>query len=57
MNYVIPTIMIATGVIVGICIGIGKVPQSALLLISPMIMFGVWIMGIAYVRRRFTVDR
>lgn len=57
MNYVIPTIMIATGVIVGACIGVGKVPQSALLLISPMIMFGCWIMAAAYVRRRFTVDK
>jgi hypothetical protein len=57
MNYVIPTIMIATGVIVGICIGVGKVPQGALILIAPMIMFGVWIMAIAHVRRRFTIDR
>lgn len=57
MNYIIPTIMIATGLIVGICIGVGKIEVSALLLIAPMIMFGCWIMAAAYVRRRFTVNR
>jgi len=52
MNYIIPTIMITTGVVVGICIGVGKVPQGALLLISPMILFGCWIMAVMYVKRR-----
>ena len=57
MNYIIPTCMIASGIVVGILIGVGKVDQSALLLIAPMIMFGVWILGMAYVRRRFTIDK
>ena len=56
MNYIIPVTMIATGVIVGICIGVGKIDVSALLLIAPMIMFGLWILGAVYVRRRFTKD-
>ena len=57
MNYIIPTCMIASGIVVGILIGVGKVDQSALLLIAPMIMFGVWILGMAYIRRRFTIDK
>jgi hypothetical protein len=52
MSYIIPFVMIGTGVVVGICIGLGKINVSALLLISPMIMFGCWIMAIAYIRRR-----
>jgi hypothetical protein len=52
MNYLIPSAMIATGVIVGICIGLGKVQQGALLLIAPMILFGCWILAVVYIRRR-----
>ena len=52
MNYLIPSAMIGTGVVVGICIGVGKVDVSALLLISPMIMFGCWILAVMYVKRR-----
>jgi hypothetical protein len=51
MNYIIPSAMIGTGMVVGICIGVGKVDVSALLLIAPMIMFGVWIMAVVYKRR------
>jgi hypothetical protein len=53
MNYIIPSAMIATGAIVGICIGVGKVQQGALLLIAPMIMFGVWILAVVYKRRDY----
>jgi hypothetical protein len=51
MNYLIPSAMIGTGIVVGAFIGIGKIDVSALLLISPMIMFGCWIMAVMYVRR------
>jgi hypothetical protein len=52
MNYIIPSAMIGTGVVVGILIGVGKIDVSALLLISPMIMFGCWILAVVYIRRR-----
>lgn len=57
MNYILPIAMIASGVIVGILIIVDKVQEGAWLVIAPMIMFGVWILAIAYVRRRFTIDR
>jgi len=53
MNYIIPSAMIGTGVVVGILIGLGKVDVSALLLISPMIMFGCWILAVVYKRRDY----
>lgn len=52
MNFVIPSAMIGTGVVVGICIWLGRVDATALLLIAPMILFGVWIMAVMYVKRR-----
>lgn len=52
INYLIPFVLIGTGVAVGILIGVGKIDVSALLLISPMIMFGVWILAIMYIKRR-----
>lgn len=52
MNYLIPFVMVGTGVAVGILIGVGKIDVSALLLIAPMIMFGVWIFAVMYVKRR-----
>lgn len=52
INYLIPFAMVGTGVVVGILIGIGKIDVSALLLISPMIMLGCWIMAVMYVKRR-----
>lgn len=52
VNYFISSTIIGTGIVVGILIGIGKVEVSALLLISPMIMFGVWIMAVDYTHRR-----
>lgn len=57
MNYILPVAMIASGVIVGILIIVDKVQEGAWLVIAPMIMFGVWILAFAYVRRRFTIDR
>jgi len=51
MNYIIPTAMIGTGVVIGILIGVGKVESTALLLIAPMILFGTWIMAVMYKRR------
>lgn len=54
MRYIIPFVMIGTGVTVGICMGLGKVDISALLLIAPMVMFGVWILAVIYVKRKFT---
>lgn len=51
MNYLIPFVMVGTGVAVGILIGVGKIDVSALLLIAPMIMFGCWIFAVIYVRR------
>ena len=53
MNFVIPSAMIGTGVVIGILIGVGKVESTALLLIAPMIMFGVWIMAVVYKRRNY----
>jgi len=53
MNFVIPSAMIGTGVVIGILIGVGKVESTALLLIAPMILFGVWIMAVMYVRRKY----
>jgi len=53
MNYIIPSAMIGTGVVVGIIIGLGKVDVSALLLIAPMILFGVWILAVVYKRRDY----
>jgi ATP/ADP translocase len=53
MNYVIPSVMICTGVIVGVLIGVGRIDASALLLVAPMVMFGVWIFAVMYVKRRF----
>jgi hypothetical protein len=55
MNYLIPSAMIGTGIVVGAFIGVGKIDVSALLLISPMIMFGCWIMAVMYVKRRGNV--
>jgi hypothetical protein len=52
MNYIIPSVMIGTGVVVGILIVVGKIDSSALLLIAPMILFGCWIMSVIYVKRR-----
>jgi hypothetical protein len=57
VTLVAPTSMVLSGVIVGILIGVGKVDVSALLLIAPMIMFGLWLLAFAYVKKRFTVDR
>jgi hypothetical protein len=51
MNYLIPSAMIGTGVVIGILIGVGKVESTALLLIAPMILFGTWIMAVMYKRR------
>jgi hypothetical protein len=53
MNYLIPSAMIGTGVVVGILIGVGKIDVSALLLIAPMIMFGCWILAVVYKRRDY----
>jgi len=52
MNYIIPSVMIGTGVVVSILIGVGKINVSALLLIAPMIMFGCWIIAVMYIKRR-----
>jgi hypothetical protein len=52
MGYLIPSAMIGTGIVVGILIGVGKVDISALLLIAPMIMFGIWILAATYVKGR-----
>lgn len=57
VTLIIPLGMVLSGTIVGILIGVGKVDASALLIIAPMIMFGVWLLGFAYVRNRFVVDR
>jgi flagellar biosynthesis protein FliQ len=52
MNYILPSAMVVSGVIIGILIGVGKVQQGALLFISPMILFGVWILAVMYIKRR-----
>lgn len=52
MGYIIPFAMIGTGLIIGILIGVGKTDVSALLLISPMIVFGIWMLAVTYIRRR-----
>jgi len=52
MNYLIPFVMVGTGVAVGILIVLGEIDVSALLLIAPMIMFGCWIAAIMYTKRR-----
>jgi hypothetical protein len=54
---IMPMGMVLSGIIVGILIGVGKVDVSVLLLIAPMIMFGVWILAFGYVKKRFTADR
>lgn len=52
MKFIIPNCMILSGVIVGILIGVGKVQQGALLIIAPMIMFGMFLLAYAYVEKR-----
>lgn len=56
MKYILPLCMVASGVAIGIFIAVGRVQPSALLIIAPMIMGGVWLLAIAYVRRRFTKE-
>ena len=57
VTLVLPSGMVLSGIIVGILIGVGKVDISALLIIAPMITFGLWLLAFAYVKKRFTVDR
>lgn len=52
INFIIPSCMVASGIIVGVFIAIGRVQQGALLIIAPMIMGGCWLLAIAYIRRR-----
>jgi Na+/citrate or Na+/malate symporter len=52
MNYIIPSAIAISGVIVGILIGVGKVEQQALLVVTPMISGGCFLWAVIYVRRR-----
>jgi ATP/ADP translocase len=52
MDYAIPSAMIGTGIVVGSLIGVGKIDVSALLLVAPMLVFGVWIFAVSYIKRR-----
>jgi len=44
--------MILSGIVVGILIGVGKTQQAALLIIVPLILYGLFILAYLYVERR-----
>ena len=52
MRFIIPNCMILSGIVVGILIGVGKTQQAALLIIVPLILYGLFILAYLYVERR-----